>query len=146
MNVVEFLERWRPAGAAERANKDIFLAELCDVLGVERPLPKTNDPEQDRYVFEKDVARSRASGTLLLVKEEDEGAEGSALVTFTEQRGSNHVPQQVAAVRDLLAEAGALDLARAKAAFKGAKDDGLAALGLAVASGAGPARSWSAVR
>lgn len=63
------------------------------------------------------------------------------------------LPQQVAAVRDLLAEAGALDLAGARAAFKGAKDealasslDSLAALGLAVASGAGPARSWSAVR
>ncbi|MDQ1348248.1 MAG: Class SAM-dependent methyltransferase, partial [Acidobacteriota bacterium] len=63
------------------------------------------------------------------------------------------LPQQVAAVRDLLAEAGTLDLDRAKAAFKGAKDDGLAAsldslaaLGLAVAAGAGAARSWSAVR
>ena len=49
--------------------------------------------------------------------------------------------------------AGTLDLDRAKAAFKGAKDDGLAAsldslaaLGLAVAAGAGAARSWSAVR
>ena len=72
----------------------------------------------------------------------------------TEKRAwPKELPQQVAAVRDLLAEAGALDLLRAKAAFKGAKDDGLAAsldslaaLGLAVASGAGPARSWSAVR
>ncbi len=63
MNPAEFLERWRHAGAAERANKDSFLAELCDVLGVERPLPKTNDPEKDRYVFEKDVARSREDRT-----------------------------------------------------------------------------------
>ena len=63
MEVAEFLVRWREAGAAERANKDSFLAELCDVLGVERPLPKTNDPEKDRYVFEKDVARSREDGT-----------------------------------------------------------------------------------
>ena len=72
----------------------------------------------------------------------------------TEKRAwPKELPQQVAAVRDLLAEAGALDLARAKAAFKGAKDDALAAsldslaaLGLAVASGAGAARNWSAVR
>ncbi len=63
MKPAEFLERWRHAGAAERANKDSFLAELCDVLEVERPLPKTNDPEKDRYVFEKDVARSREDGT-----------------------------------------------------------------------------------
>ena len=63
MNATDFLARWREAGPAERANKDSFLAELCDVLGVERPLPKTNDPEKDRYVFEKDVARSREDGT-----------------------------------------------------------------------------------
>ena len=62
MKPAEFLERWRHAGAAERANKDSFLAELCDVLEVERPLPKTNDPEKDRYVFEKDVVRSREMG------------------------------------------------------------------------------------
>ncbi len=72
----------------------------------------------------------------------------------TEKRAwPKELPRQVAAVRDLLGEAGALDLAGAKAAFKGAKDealasslDSLAALGLAVASDAGPARSWSAVR
>jgi SAM-dependent methyltransferase len=63
VNATDFLARWREAGPAERANKDSFLAELCDVLGVERPLPKTNDPEKDRYVFEKDVARSREDGT-----------------------------------------------------------------------------------
>lgn len=59
----EFLSRWRLAGAAERANKDSFLAELCDVLGVERPQPTTGDPEKDAYVFEKNVARSRWDGT-----------------------------------------------------------------------------------
>lgn len=63
MGVAAFLTRWREAGPAERANKDSFLSELCDVLGVERPLPKTNDPEKDRYVFEKDVARSREDRT-----------------------------------------------------------------------------------
>ena len=63
VNATDFLARWREAGPAERANKDSFLSELCDVLGVERPLPKTNDPEKDRYVFEKDVARSREDGT-----------------------------------------------------------------------------------
>ena len=38
----EFLERWRQAGPAERANKDLFLAELCRVLEVEQPRPRTN--------------------------------------------------------------------------------------------------------
>lgn len=63
MKSTEFLERWRHAGAAERANKDLFLVELCRVLAVEEPHPKTNDSERDRYVFEKDVARSREDGT-----------------------------------------------------------------------------------
>ena len=287
MTTAEFLERWRHAGAAERANKDSFLVELCDVLGVERPHPKTNDPEKDVYVFEKDVARSREDGTsigridlfragcfVLEAKQVDSAKRGTpgweqamndalgklrsgeelsakerviheqglvsvlkqihdeldaavfeaygwpvtltdeeilerlvalnheraeeekrglvrwlrpefqnpqgkkdavqdeipgtrqkkakkgakAAASATPARAENRVwpkdlPQQVAAVRDLLAETGSLDLAGAKAAFKGAKDDALAAsldslaaLGLAVASGAGPARNWSGVR
>lgn len=79
---------------------------------------------------------------------------GSAAGAAVEKRAwPKELPAQVAAVRDLLAEAGALDLARARAAFKGSKDealaaalDSLAALGLAVASGEGAARSWSALR
>ncbi|MFL6199542.1 MAG: class I SAM-dependent DNA methyltransferase [Thermoanaerobaculia bacterium] len=57
-----FIARWSASGDAERANKDSFLNELCDVLGVERPHPKTGFAERDLYVFEKDVARSRAGG------------------------------------------------------------------------------------
>jgi hypothetical protein len=32
-----FIERWQASGAAERANYGLFLLELCDGLGVERP-------------------------------------------------------------------------------------------------------------
>lgn len=39
-----FISRWSESGDAERANKDSFLTELCDALGVERPHPKTGDP------------------------------------------------------------------------------------------------------
>jgi restriction-modification enzyme MmeI-like protein len=63
MSLDRFIARWSASGDAERANKDSFLNELCDVLGVERPSPKTGDPERDLYVFEKDVARTRAGGT-----------------------------------------------------------------------------------
>ncbi len=48
-----FIARWSASAAAERANKDMFLAELCDALGVERPEPATGEGERDRYVFEK---------------------------------------------------------------------------------------------
>lgn len=49
------IERWSDSQSSERANKDSFLIELCDVLGVERPQPKTGDPSRDVYVFERDV-------------------------------------------------------------------------------------------
>ena len=32
-----FIDRWKNSGAAERANYQLFLSELCDVLGVPRP-------------------------------------------------------------------------------------------------------------
>jgi len=48
-----FIARWSASAAAERANKDMFLTELCDALGVLRPEPATGDGERDQYVFEK---------------------------------------------------------------------------------------------
>ncbi len=65
MQIDPFLDRWSPSGDAERANKDSFLNELCDVLGVERPHPKTGSADQDLYVFEKDVYRARSVGASL---------------------------------------------------------------------------------
>lgn len=35
----EFIARWEPSGASERANDLMFLNELCDQLGVGRPDP-----------------------------------------------------------------------------------------------------------
>jgi hypothetical protein len=48
-----FIERWKNSAAAERANYQLFLSELCDFLEVPRP-----DPAQDGrgdYVFERPV-------------------------------------------------------------------------------------------
>lgn len=50
-----FIEKWAASSGAERANKDLFFAELCDVLEIPRPNPVTGDPEVDTYVFEADV-------------------------------------------------------------------------------------------
>jgi hypothetical protein len=36
-----FITKWEVSGAAERANAQLFIAELCDVIGVEPPRPKT---------------------------------------------------------------------------------------------------------
>jgi hypothetical protein len=50
-----FVQKWLPSGASERANKDAFLLDLCTFLDVPAPDPKTDDPDRDVYVFEKDV-------------------------------------------------------------------------------------------
>ena len=53
--IAAFITRWQASAAAERANYQLFLTELCDVLEVERPRPATADPAADAYVFEKAV-------------------------------------------------------------------------------------------
>ncbi len=51
-----FVERWRGAQAAEIANAQSFVIELCELLGLPRPEPATKDPARDAYVFERPVA------------------------------------------------------------------------------------------
>ena len=58
-----FIERWSRSAAAERANYQIFLAELCDLLEVERPRPATGDDDRDLYVFERAVKFQNPDGT-----------------------------------------------------------------------------------
>jgi len=53
--ITAFISRWGPSGGAERSNYQLFLAELCDVLGVERPQPASEIETDNAYVFEKSV-------------------------------------------------------------------------------------------
>jgi SAM-dependent methyltransferase len=62
-DVHAFVQRWEISGAAERANYQIFLTELCDVLGVARPEPTKQDEEENAYVFEKAVTFNHADGS-----------------------------------------------------------------------------------
>src|ERR1700692_1039198 len=51
-----FIQRWTAsAGGAERANYALFLTELCDLIGVERPNPAGAETEKNDYVFERAV-------------------------------------------------------------------------------------------
>jgi hypothetical protein len=50
-----FISRWAASSGAERANYQIFLAELCDVLGVPRPEPSVAEEASNTYVFDKAV-------------------------------------------------------------------------------------------
>jgi hypothetical protein len=53
-HVEDFIKRWTErSGGAERANYALFLVELCDLLGVQRPDPAGEETERNEYVFER---------------------------------------------------------------------------------------------
>ena len=54
--------RWSGAGAAERANYALFLAELCEVLDVPPPEPAGDDTAHNAYVFERAVPLHQRDG------------------------------------------------------------------------------------
>ena len=56
-----FLTRWSASGAAERANAQSFITELCTLLGLEPPRPKTPDESANAYVFEKTIPGGSSS-------------------------------------------------------------------------------------
>ena len=59
----EFITRWTASEASERANYQLFLSELCDILEVPRPDPSGSDEAENRYVFEKTVTFRHGDGT-----------------------------------------------------------------------------------
>ena len=58
-----FIDRWSKSGAAERANYQLFLSELCDLLGVARPDPTTPEDGENAYVFERNVTFHHPNGS-----------------------------------------------------------------------------------
>lgn len=94
-----FIAKWAASGAAERANKDFFLIELCDLLDVPRPNPTTGDPDQDVYVFEADARTPHEGGTVSIGKadlykegcfilEAKQGSEAGSKKVGTAKRGT----------------------------------------------------------
>ena len=62
MHYTDFETRWLKSGGAERANYGLFLQDLCDLLGVPRPDPTTDNPAQDAYVLERAVTFEDGGG------------------------------------------------------------------------------------
>ena len=60
----DFVERWKKSGGAEMANSQLFLTELCDLLGVPHPDGTTTDTSTNNYVFEKAVQFNNGDGTV----------------------------------------------------------------------------------
>ncbi|MCC3152776.1 class I SAM-dependent DNA methyltransferase [Hymenobacter sp. BT770] len=62
MLYTDFETRWLKSGGAERANYGLFLQDFCDLLGVPRPDPTTDNPAQDAYVLERAVTFDDGGG------------------------------------------------------------------------------------
>ncbi len=60
ISVSAFLERWKGSAGNERANKDSFLRDFCEALGL--PLPEPKDPNSS-YCFEKDLKITHLDGS-----------------------------------------------------------------------------------
>ncbi|UXX82217.1 class I SAM-dependent DNA methyltransferase [Roseovarius pelagicus] len=61
--ISEFIERWSTSGGSERANYALFLTELTEVLGLEKPLPATDTGTNDHYRLERPVASANIGET-----------------------------------------------------------------------------------
>ncbi|MDA7423817.1 class I SAM-dependent DNA methyltransferase [Thalassococcus lentus] len=53
--IEEFINRWKDTGGSEHANYQLFVIELTELLGLERPCPATDDDSNDHYRFERPV-------------------------------------------------------------------------------------------
>jgi len=58
-----FIERWSKAGGSERANYQLFLTELCALLGLPTPDPASGDNRDNAYVFERRVVMREPDGS-----------------------------------------------------------------------------------
>jgi len=62
VTVDEFIAKWQVSGGNERANTQLFVADLCELLGVERPQPTQSDTGRNDYVFERHVVKTEIDG------------------------------------------------------------------------------------
>ena len=58
-----FIARWQNAGGSERANYQLFLTELVEILGLPRPQPAAKETKENAYVFERKVTFAHADGS-----------------------------------------------------------------------------------
>jgi hypothetical protein len=58
-----FITRWRVAGGSERANYQLFITELCELLDLPKPQPAQADGRDNAYVFEHRVIFRHGDGS-----------------------------------------------------------------------------------
>jgi hypothetical protein len=113
--IESFISRWTAReGGAERANYQMFLSELCDVLGVKRPDPAGAEREQNDYVFERAV-RPRGSDTTTAPKRIDLYKKNAFILEAKQSRlpgKKNAIPGQLSPIGDEPEQLGRRSVAR----------------------------------
>jgi len=61
--IERFISRWQAAGGSERANYQLFVGELTELLGLPRPDPARDDTRDNAYVFERRVRFRHGDGS-----------------------------------------------------------------------------------
>jgi hypothetical protein len=61
--IAAFIARWSAAGGSERANYQLFVGELCALLGLPTPDPASDDTRDNAYVFERRVTFRHGDGS-----------------------------------------------------------------------------------
>ena len=61
--VEAFIAKWEASSGAERANYQLFLVDLCHLLGVDEPHPAVQENHLNDYVFERTVTFKHPNGT-----------------------------------------------------------------------------------
>ena len=62
-SIERFISRWQAAGGSERANYQLFIGELTELLGLPRPDPARDDTRDNAYVFERRVRFRHGDGS-----------------------------------------------------------------------------------
>ena len=62
-SIERFIARWQAAGGSERANYQLFVGELTELLGLPRPDPARDDTRDNAYVFERRVRFRHGDGS-----------------------------------------------------------------------------------
>jgi hypothetical protein len=60
--IENFICRWKASGASERANYQLFLMELGELLGVEKLRPASDKVHEATYTFERPVVFDDGEG------------------------------------------------------------------------------------
>jgi hypothetical protein len=62
VTVDEFIAKWKPSGGNERANTQMFVSDLCELLELPKPEPTQSDTGVNDYVFERHVIKEEIGG------------------------------------------------------------------------------------